>query len=440
MIRVAVVFVLIAASAVGVLAQENRLEKKVEGMNFKKYIGRPVTRITIQGNDVTKEFVIRREIALEIGEPLTDEAAAKSVSNMMNLDIFSSVTVTPTLDGDGVAVDFDVNEMPWIIPYIKLKYNEENGWSVGPTVTAFNLAGRDIKLSAYALFGGTTTFSFIGSWPWIVGNHLSLDLALEHLNRDDTLNEFEEDSYRFIPWIGTFIGESGRLRGSVGWFQMSSDSAGRTLDPDNTDDFFAVAGSIGYDTRDSWTNPHIGWHNELQIARIGGSGDWTQYIFDVRRYQPMWGKKHTLAMGGLVSHNTGEVGVDFPEYFMYRMGGANSIRGYVLDDLGRVLFGQNQAILTFEYQYLVMPFREYKVIKWPFRAGLQLAAFADYGTAWNNGQSLDGQAKFGAGIGARPLLPGINMLRFDFGVSEDGDVVFNFGVQTKFDAQRLRLR
>jgi len=417
---------------------------------MKGYIGRTVTEVTVSGHNVTKEFVIRRELQVMVGEPFTPENASESITNLLNLDIFSSVTVTPMLDSTvtpldsaGVIVDFEVREMPWIIPYIKLKYNEQNGWSIGPTVTAFNLTGRDIKLSAYALFGGTTTWSFIGSWPWITGNHVSLDLALEHLVRDDILNHFEEDSYRFIPWIGTFIGDNGRLRGTAGWFQMSSDSTGRTLDPDNTDNFYMIGGSVGYDSRDSWTDPRHGWHNELQIGKIGdplpGNGDWWQAVFDIRRYQPMT-KSQTLAMGSLISINTGTVGTDFPEYFMYRMGGANSIRGYNLDELGHVLFGQNQVILMAEYQLVVMPFREYRVWKWPFRAGLQFAAFADYGTAWNEGESLDGRAKFGAGVGARPMLPGINMLRFDFGVSQDGDVVFNFGVQAKFDAQRLRLR
>jgi outer membrane protein assembly factor BamA len=87
-----------------------------------------------------------------------------------------------------------------------------------------------------------------------------------------------------------------------------------------------------------------------------------------------------------------------------------------------------------------MPFREYVIWKWPFRAGMQFAAFADWGNAWNEGQSLRDLGKAGFGVGLRPLLPAINMLRLDLGVSEDADVVFNFGIDTKFDAQRERLR
>jgi outer membrane protein assembly factor BamA len=313
----------------------------------------------------------------------------------------------------------------------------------GPTVSSLNLFGRDIKVSAYWLFGGTNSFSFIGSWPWIAGNHLSLDLTLQHLIRDDTLNEFEENSRIFRPVIGTFIGEHGRLKGTVSWFQMNSDSTGRTLDPDNEDNFLSIGGSIGWDSRDNWNDPHAGWNTEFAVAKTGdplrGNGDFWRFILDLRRYQPL-GARQTLAIGSLISINTGTVGIDYPEYLMYRMGGANSIRGYNLDELGRVLFGQNQAILTVEYQLTIMPFREYTVWKWPFRAGLQAAAFADWGNAWNEGQSPRDRGKAGFGIGLRPLVPAINMLRLDFGVSQDGDVVFNFGVNSKFFAQRERLR
>ena len=435
MTRTVLLVVIATAALVGAaFADEASLKKHLE-----KYKGQTVTQITITGNKSTKEYVIRREIQLVVGEPATLEAAWESVTGLLNLDIFSEIVVTAKEDSGGVAVNFDVHEMPPLIPYFKFKYNEENGWSIGPAVTAFNLAGRDIKLSGYVLFGGTTTYSIVGSYPWITGNHVSLDLDLVHLNRDDTLNEFEEKSYQFTPWLGTFIGKSGRLKGSIGWFQMGSDSTGRTLDPDNTDDFAYAAGAIGYDTRDSWTNAHRGWNNQLQIGYFGGSGDWWEAIIDLRRYQQLF-RWNTLAMGTLFSLNSGTVDVDFPEYFMYRMGGANSIRGYLLDDLGPVLYGQNQAILTAEYQWEIMPWQAYKVIKWSFRAGLQLAAFVDYGTAWNNGQSTDGRWKFGYGVGIRPMLPAVNVVRFDMGVSQYGDIVFNFGVQTKFDAQRLRLR
>jgi outer membrane protein insertion porin family len=128
------------------------LDKK----RFVSYENQPVTKITITGNNVTKEYVIRRELKVEVGEPFTLEGLTQTVRNLDNLGVFSSIKVTTSDHDNGVALDFEVREMPWIIPYIKLKYNEENGWSIGPTVSSLNFLGRGIKLSAFWLFGGTS--------------------------------------------------------------------------------------------------------------------------------------------------------------------------------------------------------------------------------------------------------------------------------------------
>jgi outer membrane protein insertion porin family len=410
---------------------------------FEPFKSRPITRITISGNKTTKEYVIRREIVARVGELLDPSALHESIVNLENLDIFSSVEVQPTDDGDGVALEVVVREMPWLIPYIKFKYADETGWSVGPTVSALNFLGRDISLSAYVLFGGTETGALDATYPWIAGNHLSFDLTVKDLTRDDELNEFREHSYELTPWVGVYLGKHGRLKGTISWFQMHSDSTGRTLVSDGGDNLVSVRGSIGYDTRDSWADPHEGWQNELEIGKTGGGlpgdGDSWRLIFDVRRFQPI-ADGQTLSISGLTSLNTGTVGVEYPSYLMYRMGGANSIRGYNVEELGKTVFGQNQIILSLEYQMLIMPFKEYLVWKWAFRVALQAAAFADWGTAWNQSASIRDPAKAGIGIGLRPLLPGVGMLRLDFAMGEGGDFIFNFGISRKFDSQRERIR
>jgi outer membrane protein assembly factor BamA len=125
----------------------------------------------------------------------------------------------------------------------------------------------------------------------------------------------------------------------------------------------------------------------------------------------------------------------------YFLGGSNSIRGYNLEELGKQLFGKNQFLYTLEYRYVLLPLKPYKIFKWSIGAGLELAGFGDAGVAWSRGQdfSLD-RTRFGFGGGLRILLPGVNMVRLDVGVSQYGDVVFNFGMNTIFEARRQRVR
>ena len=69
----------------------------------------------------------------------------------------------------------------------------------------------------------------------------------------------------------------------------------------------------------------------------------------------------------------------------------------------------------------------------------ELATFADIGVIWNEPEQFAmSRTRFGYGAGVRILFPVVDMIRFDVGVSEFGDVVFNFGIRSIFDARSLR--
>jgi outer membrane protein insertion porin family len=403
-----------------------------------------VVDITITGNNVTKEFVITREIRTQVGEPLDLELLEKDVVRLENLGIFASVEVIPTEYATGVALEFSLREMPSIFPYVAFRYTEENGWSVGPAASSVNLLGRDIYLTGRLLFGGVSTFEVELKYPWITGNHLSVDFRAAHLVRDQVVLEFEEDSYEVTPWVGTYIGEHGRLKGGVSWFQMNSDSAGRTLSPDNEDNLHRLGASVGFDRRDSYRSPHSGWWHQVEViktgGRLGGDGDFWTANLDFERFQPVTAGQ-TLMAGILTSLQTGTVGVDVPSYLQYFMGGANSIRGYEFDVLGKELFGKNQLILTIEYQFRLLRIRPIPVWKWAFAAGLEFALFSDTGIAWSEDTDFSwNRAKTGIGLGLRFLIPAADVVRIDFAVGEDGKVRFHFAVWPKVVAQRFRVR
>jgi outer membrane protein assembly factor BamA len=361
--------------------------------------------------------------------------------NLENLSIFGSIEIDVKEKGDGVALEYTFREMPSFIPYLAFRYTEENGFSVGPAISSVNLTGRAIGLSGRLLFGGTTQMIIKMKWPWITGDYrLSLDLDANHIVREDKLNEFEETSTELTPWFGRWLGETGRLQGMAGYFRMESDTVGITLDPDQADDFFQAGGSIGIDTRDSWRTPHHGWEGELELVGFAGSGNFLTTILDIRRFQPL-SERQTLFLGWLTSLRTGTVGEDVPVYLQYRMGGANSIRGYDIDKLGRTLYGKNQMIGTFEYQFNILPLRAYNFMKWSAALGIQLAAFSDVGIAWSDDNEFTwDRTKTGFGLGVRLLVPGTEMTRFDVGFNPDGDVYFHFGNWFKWTAQRFRLR
>jgi outer membrane protein insertion porin family len=407
---------------------------------FRPYEGMPIVGVTFTGNNSTRDFVIEREIGLAVGDTLSMERVVEGVRNLVNLGIFGSVDVLPVERENGVSLEYQFREMPSFIPYLAFRYTEENGFSIGPALSSVNLFGRAIRVSGRLLFGGTSEFDLMVDYPWITGDyHLGMDLAASHLVRDDEVRGFEETSDEVTPWIKRYIGKSGRIGATAGYFGMKADRDGITLSPDRTDRFFRVGAAVGVDTRDSWRDPRSGWENEIELLGTFGDGDFGTATVDVRRFQRVT-SKHTLFIGILTSLQSGKAGEDVPRYFQYDLGGANSIRGQPFD-LGKTLCGKNQLISTLEYQVSVLPLRPYHFFRWSAAVGLQFALFMDTGIAWSTSDEFSShRAKTGFGAGVRFLVPGSEMVRFDAGLNASGDVYFHFGGWFKWTAQRFRVR
>ena len=425
----------IAGSLCGTARGENGPSDQLDA-----YAGRTITVITFSGHRVTRTSVIAREVWSEEGQPLEPELVRQDITRLDNLSIFGSVSAGVTPADGGVALDYQFSELPWLIPYPALGYTEQNGFSIGVGVASVNLLGRDMTMSADAMFGGTTTFSLIAENPWITGNHVSAGFMVWHDVRDNTLLDFRQTTDRLGLSSGTYLGERGRLAATLGYYGVKSDEDSITIAPDNRDHLFDIEVVLGYDSRDSWRVPHEGWETSLIPGYIGGDANtWTLQL-DVRRYQPL-GLRHTIATGPLLSLQSGAVGAEIPSYYQYFLGGANSIRGYNLEELGPELFGRHQFLYTLEYRYLLGRVRGYKLMRWTVGLGFELAAFGDFGIAWSESRevSLD-RARAGFGAGFRVLAPSVGSVRLDLGVSQNGDFVFNFGVGSIFDARRMRVR
>jgi outer membrane protein insertion porin family len=201
---------------------------------------------------------------------------------------------------------------------------------------------------------------------------------------------------------------------------------------------FLAGLNVGYDSRDSWRVPHQGWDAWLSSEVLLGDADTQTVTLDITRYQPIV-ERHTLAFGPLLSIRDGDVGDQIPSYDQYFLGGSNSVRGFKLEELGRQIFGKNRLLASAEYRYLALPVRPFHFFKWSVAVGAELATFADVGVIWSEPEQFAmSRTRFGYGAGVRVLFPVVDMIRFDVGVSEFGDVVYNFGIRGIFDARSLR--
>ncbi len=406
--------------------------------------GMTVRSVAIYGNRITRDYVILRELDLRVGSVFEREKMEEDVRRLENLGIFRSVEMNPSRVRGGVSVEIRVDEVTPYVPYLAVEYNENDGFSLGPGFSAVNLAGRNITLSTSIVFGGATSFFLDYLDPWVAGNHISYRMLTSYREREEVVFGFDEKSLELTPQIGTFLGRHGRGRIFFSWFRMEADEDGHTLSPDNIDNLIRVGAAIGLDTRTSRQNPRHGWWGELEVLKtgdfLGGDADFVTANFDIRRFQP-FAKRHTIVSGALLSLQSGEVGRDIPEYMQYYLGGANTVRGYDSEELGLGFAGKHQLIFTAEYQYLLMPPVKLKISTWSTTIGLELALFTDTGIAWTRQSELSlDRTRIGFGAGVRFLVPNLDVVRLDLGVSTSGDIRFHLGSRSILDARRYRIR
>ena len=401
--------------------------------------GRILERIEISGLRHTKRQIVVSELASKVGEPYLEANAERDLERLDRLGVFSSVAFQAIAEGDEIVLQIEVRETFPYLPMLSIEITEENGTAVGPGLRSVNLLGRAISLSASARFGGQTVFEARVETPLYARTNMGYQGAFVYRDRFDEVYEFEENSNDFELGLIRRMGEAGRYGALFNFLSLGSDTSGVTLSPSNRDHIPTLGAFIGYDSRDLISNPRGGWWNEFQISKSGLFGEdsnfWT-FIIDARRFQPIV-PRHTLALFSLATIRTGTVGTDVPVYLQFNLGGSNTIRGWSLASSN----GKNQFINAAEYRYTLMALRDGEILGLTGYLGLQLVAFGDLGSAWNDSEQFSGNFIGGYGFGIRALIPFVNMVRFDLAWGESGvGVSVNIGIMEKAEMQRRRVR
>ena len=292
------------------------------------FAGRRVAAIDITGHNVTKDWVITREIRTKVGDPLDIEAVGRDVARLDNLSIFAEIQLDGEPVGDdGVRLVFTFKEMPSWFPILSYVYTEENGFSWGAGLSAGNLTGRDLSVSARVYFGDLEQQWSRISWPWIRGNHVSFDFYGARYTRPDALRGFEETSYEFTPEVGTWFGEHGWARAKFSYFEMKSDTRRHHPEPGQRGPAAAPRSVPRLGHPRLVARPAAGLaerdravaHGRLPRRRRGLVGGQPRPAEVGARHAP--DEAHVL--GARVAPER-ELGKDVPSYLNYFMGGANT--------------------------------------------------------------------------------------------------------------------
>ncbi len=387
-----------------------------------------VRDVIISGNTGTKDKVIRRELAIQPGDPVDRNRIEVSRQRLIGMGYFTKV------EADAVNADaIDEKDVRITVEEKPDRYHFRIGAGVSDVNSFFGMA----EIS-------TDNFDLLNPRNWFYGGGQRLRiqgiLGVENagFNVDfvepwllDVPIRFELSSYmnttEYDEWDEDRIGVRTSLQRkvfddftsiAVGYkFEVVrvNDISGhlkpyfKSHDLDGTFTVGQASLSLTRDTRDSMIDPTEGYNinifGSISPEALGTSSNY--YRLEARgSYYASFFEKAIVAMvgakiGTVAPFNRNKLD-DVPVFERYFMGGGDSVRGFGYRDIGPYASGENiggqtMLLLTAEISH-------------PIWGPVRGAAFVDAGNAWRNSWSMDfSDICIGAGYGLRIKLPGINM-------------------------------
>ncbi|HEA46869.1 MAG TPA: outer membrane protein assembly factor BamA [bacterium] len=386
------------------------------------YIG----KIEITGNEKTKDYVIRRELAIGKGEVFNYKKILRSQEKLYNLGYFKRLDIEgeegvkidtyPGKEPDIINLVFDVKEKKTGTLNLGAGYSSVDGVMGQVSVSEINLFGRGYQASATVEFGGRRqNYSLRFTNPWLFNTPTYFSTGvwqktrvrdsydIERRGGDITLGHPITD---FTKWYLNYKGEKVRV------YKVEDDAPFDISREEGKKFLSSLTPSLVRDTRDYIFDPSKGSYNSLSIETaggpLGGDFDFLKYRLDSRWYfKTFW--KFVLALrlrAGYVEEFDDSTYV--PIFERFYVGGADTVRGWKYADIGPKatngdpIGGVKMVVTNLEWRF-------------PIYRRLKGVLFVDGGNTWARGSNLDGEDfEGGYGAGIRFHTP-MGLLRFDYG-------------------------
>jgi outer membrane protein insertion porin family len=390
-----------------------------------------VEQIIIQGNNRTKDKVIRRELLVAPGQIYDSVRADVSQKRLENLQYFEKVDISPQ--------DTTVPNRKNMVVTVEEKRTGSITFGAGFSSVDSLLGFVEITQGNFDLF----------NFPYFTGGGEKFRVRLQYgLERQDAEIEFKEPwfleqrlslgynlFYHNATYLSTYYNEQ-NFGGSVslakGFGPFWSGSVAYTLQDFDLYDFagnsspqllmeqgFRTDSSITlgmtYDRRDSVLLTHRGLHADFSAEFAGGPlwGQTNIYKFqaDAQKYIPLpYDMILTIAGATGVADYFGN-STEVPLFDRFFLGGSRSIRGFGNRDIGPIddnnepLGGDTMAYTNLELTFPIMD--RVRGAVWNDMGFLDARSF-HYTDAIQEGDAA-------AGVGLRLNLP-IGPLRLDYGI------------------------
>lgn len=394
-----------------------------------------VREIQITGNAVTKDEVIRREMALNPGERYDGSAREESERRLENTEYFEDVRLTlDDVEGDDMFTNVvtDVEE------------GKTGSWTGGAGYGSEDGANIFTELSL-------NNFD-IANWPTFSGGGQQLFLRLSLGSRRNEYNlSFTEPQFLGYPisFGADLFDQSYKVRGGAEYKEEEKGGQlrfGKVLSP-----YVTVRASFRFedtyitelpffvnrelrDQRGSRTTLSTRWQIErntldrykdpsrgakhvlnLEVAGFGGDNEFVKIEHDSTWYRPLtaderWILSFRTREGWMTEYGDSE---SVPLQDRFYAGGTTTVRGYDNRDIGPQLreFGLFGDKFRVGGEARLVNNLE---VKYKLTDMVRIYGFADAGGVWESGVDF-GEMKYSVGMGIGVDVPRLGPVRFDYG-------------------------
>ena len=435
-----------------------------------------INEVKIEGNDYTKDKVIRREITLAPGDRMLADQAERGQKRLENLDYFSRVRYY--LKDAGKGKDAEGREYRDLVYEVEEKNTGSFMVGVGASSVDSVYVSAELAQSNFDLFAPSKLFRGAGQKGRVfaqVGPRIqTYEASVTEPHLFDRLLELTVEGYRRRRWYDEYdiIRTGGALtlaypvkfwptwdpfgRFGVRWtgefIEFDDIDHGKLLyrgktvsldkeEHDYGDAFESVFRLFWtHDTRDSFRMPTSGTRSTIfgDLA-AGGDNEYWKLGANHRNYWNVWKRYNHILMLALRAETIDAINDDVPIYNRMFLGGPKSIRGIEyrhVSPYARRLKRDGEprnSYMPWGGQTLVCANLEYTI---PIVKLLRIAAFTDVGSVGVDEFDVSDDFAWTVGLGIRldiPMFP----VRLDFGTpiekpSHADEEVFSFTVGYDF--------
>ena len=369
----------------------------------------PISEIRFEGNDVTRENVLRQELLLQEGDELDIKRLEKSRQAIMNLGLFKSVASRVEEDGETRRIIFIMEERYYLLPIPLINGNQEEGnYSYGLELRHDNVMGLNQRLkityeneqSIDGTVPSKRQMAFTYAIPRLINTPFQLSLNAKRISEqvievdetDTTTGTYHQDvssgGFFLSRWIKPkWISQGWTVGAGMNVIEKNyRQQSGSGLDYNDSQ---SLAVNTGINYNEVAVHPYhragTRYGYSLSIAQpwLASDYNFTRHWLYYRRYQPLKAVDANLNTQFRLGLANGRA-FDSPTY---SIGSSSLLRGYA----NGYAEGDAMMILNVEYHQHLSGYRQ-----------LRGVLFTDVGNAWESPLAIDlGDLSAAVGVGLR---------------------------------------